>query len=72
MTYSNILIPYDNSIPSEKPLDHAIKIAKMSSVSFSSANNHVNVTLLHIVQDRPAPAAIGIGPFKSKKNRRYA
>jgi nucleotide-binding universal stress UspA family protein len=67
MTYNNILVPYDNSKPSEIALDHAIKIAKMSSVSFSSTNNHVNVTLLHIVQDRPAPPTIGIGPFKSKK-----
>jgi nucleotide-binding universal stress UspA family protein len=67
LTYSNILIPYDNSKPSETALDHAIKIAKMSSISSSSANNHVSLTLLHIVQDRPAPAAIGIGPFKSKK-----
>jgi nucleotide-binding universal stress UspA family protein len=67
MTYNNILVPYDNSKPSETALDHAIKIAKMSSVSSSSANNHVNVTLLDIVQDRPASATVGISPFNSKK-----
>lgn len=72
MTYNNILVPYDKSKLSETALDDAIKIAKMSSVSSSSPDNHVNITLLHIVQDRPAPATIGIGPFKSKKNRRYA
>jgi nucleotide-binding universal stress UspA family protein len=67
MTYNNILVPYDNSTPSETALDHAIKIAKMSSVSSSSANNNVNITLLHIVQNRPAPATFGTGRFKSKK-----
>jgi nucleotide-binding universal stress UspA family protein len=67
MTYNNILVPYDNSKPSETALDHAIKIAKMSSVSSSSANQPVNSKLLHIVRDRPAPATFGTGRFKSKK-----
>jgi nucleotide-binding universal stress UspA family protein len=67
MTYNNILVPYDNSKPSETALDHAIKIAKMSSVSSSSANQPVNIKLLHIVRDRPAPATFGTGRFKSKK-----
>jgi len=67
MTYNNILVPYDNSKPSETALDHAIKIAKMSSVSPSSANQPVNIKLLHIVQDRSAPATFGTGRIKSKK-----
>jgi nucleotide-binding universal stress UspA family protein len=68
MIYNNILVPYDNSKPSETALNHAIKIAKMSSISSSSsANQPVNITLLYIVQDRPVPATFGIGPFKSKK-----
>jgi nucleotide-binding universal stress UspA family protein len=67
MIYNNILVPYDNSKPSETALDHAIRIAKMSSISSSSSNNRVNVTLLNIVKDRPTPATIGVGLFKSKK-----
>ena len=68
MTYNKILVPYDNSKPSETALTHAIKIAKMSSISSSSsANQPVNITLLYIVQDSPAPATFGSGRFKSKK-----
>jgi hypothetical protein len=39
----------------------------MSSVSSSSANQPINIKLLHIVQERPAPATFGTGRFKSKK-----
>jgi nucleotide-binding universal stress UspA family protein len=37
MTYNEILVPYDSSKPSETALEHAIQIAKMSSIS--SAND---------------------------------
>ena len=49
MTYNKILVPYDSSKPSETALDHAIQIAKMSSIS-SAANTNINVILLHVVQ----------------------
>ena len=67
MTYNKILVPYDSSTPSETALDHAIKIAKMSSVSSANNNNDVNVILLHVVQDIPVPATFGAGLFKSKQ-----
>jgi nucleotide-binding universal stress UspA family protein len=64
MSYNNILVPFDNSKLSKTVLDHAIKIAKMSSISASSANPPVKVTLLHVVQDIPALITFEIGPFK--------
>jgi nucleotide-binding universal stress UspA family protein len=68
MTYNEILIPYDSSKPSETALEHAIQIAKMSSISASSANDTtINVILLHVVKDIPVPATFGAGLFKSKK-----
>jgi nucleotide-binding universal stress UspA family protein len=66
MTYNKILVPYDNSKPSKKAIDHAIKIARMSSIS-PTANNTVTVTLLYVVPDLPVPFTFGIGRFKSKK-----
>lgn len=67
MSYNNILVPFNNSKLSETALDHAIKSAKMSSISASSVNPPVKVTLLHVVQDIPALVTFGIGPFKLKK-----
>lgn len=68
--YNKILVPYDSSKPSEIALDHAIKIAKMSSIS-SAADTIVNIILLHVVKEIPSPPTFGAGLFKSKKNRRY-
>jgi nucleotide-binding universal stress UspA family protein len=66
MTYNKILVPYDSSKPSEIALDHAIKIAKMYSIS-SAADTTVNVILLHVVKEIPSPPTFGAGLFKSKK-----
>jgi len=64
--YHKILVPYDSSKPSETALEHAIQIAKMSSIS-SAANTNINVILLQVVQDIPVPATFGAGLFKSNK-----
>ena len=66
MTYNKILVPYDSSKPSEIALDHAIKIAKMFSIS-SAADTIVNIILLHVVKEIPSPPTFGAGLFKSKK-----
>ncbi|HET7644442.1 MAG TPA: universal stress protein [Nitrososphaeraceae archaeon] len=65
MTYNKILVPYDNSKPSETALEHAIRIAKMSGIS--SANPSVSIILLHVVQQMPIPSTFGVGTFKSSK-----
>ena len=64
--YQKILVPYDSSKPSETALEHAIQIAKMSSIS-SANDTTINVILLHVVKDIPVPATFGAGLFKSKK-----
>lgn len=61
-----ILVPYDSSKPSEIALDHAIKIAKMSSIS-STVDTTVDVILLYVVQDLPVPSTFGAGLSKSIK-----
>ena len=43
--YKKILIPYDNSEPSNKALDHAVNIAKMSEGS--------EVILLYVISEFP-------------------
>ena len=43
--YKKILIPYDNSEPSNKALDHAVNIAKMSGGS--------EVILLYVIAEFP-------------------
>jgi nucleotide-binding universal stress UspA family protein len=43
--YETILIPYDDSEPSNKALDHAVNIAKMSDES--------EVILLHVIAEFP-------------------
>jgi nucleotide-binding universal stress UspA family protein len=52
MIYNKILVPYDGSKPSEIALDHAIRIAKMSSIS---PDNIVNVTLLFVTSEMHIP-----------------
>ena len=65
MTYNKILIPFDDSKPSETALEHAIRIAKLSGIS--STNSPVKVILLHVVQQMPVPSIFGFGLFKSSK-----
>jgi nucleotide-binding universal stress UspA family protein len=65
MTYKKILVPYDSSRPAETALDHAIKIAKISSIS--STDTAVNVILLYVIQGIPVPHTFGTSLFKSKK-----
>jgi nucleotide-binding universal stress UspA family protein len=67
MTYNKILVPYDSSTPSETALEHAIQIAKMSSISSANDTTTINIILLHVVQDIPVPATFGAGLFKSNK-----
>jgi nucleotide-binding universal stress UspA family protein len=67
MTYNKILVPYDSSKPSETALEHAIQIAKMSSISAANDITTINIILLHVVQDIPVPATFGAGLFKSNK-----
>ncbi|HSF50908.1 MAG TPA: hypothetical protein VLA74_09130 [Nitrososphaeraceae archaeon] len=41
ITYNNILVPYDNSKISDTAFDHAMTIAKMSSISSSSSSGQI-------------------------------
>ena len=66
MTYTKILVPYDSSKPSETALDHAIKIAKMSSIP-SAKDNTISVILLYVIQIIPVPFTFETRLFKSKK-----
>ena len=43
--YKKILVPYDGSEPSDKALDHAVSIAKMSGIS--------EVILLYVIAEFP-------------------
>ena len=44
--YNKILVPYDDSEPSNKALEHAVNIAKMSSGS--------EIILLHVIAEYPS------------------
>ena len=66
MSYNKILIPYDSSKLSDIALDHAIRIAKMSSIS-SSSDNMVNVILFYVTPEIHIPFTFGTMLFKSKK-----
>ena len=46
INYNKILVPYDNSKLSDTAFDHAITIAKISSIS--SSGQIVNVILLYV------------------------
>ena len=62
--YNKILVAYDTSKPSEIALEHAITIAKMSTIY---ANNTINVIVVYVVQEIPVPVTFGISLFKSKQ-----
>ena len=66
MSYNKILVPYDSSKLSDIALDHAIRIAKMSSTS-SSSDNIVNVILFFVTPEMHIPFTFETILFKSKK-----
>ncbi|HEX6294217.1 MAG TPA: universal stress protein [Nitrososphaeraceae archaeon] len=65
MSYNKILVPYDSLKLSDIALDHAIRIAKMSSIS--SSDNMVNVILFYVTPEIHIPFTFGNVLFKSKK-----
>ena len=64
INYNKILVPYDTSNPSEIALENAITIAKMSAIY---TNIIINVIVVYVVQEIPAPTTFGAGLFKSKQ-----
>lgn len=66
ITYNKILVPYDNSKLSDTAFDHAMTIAKMSSIS-SSTDQIVNVILFYVTPIIHTPFTIGTVSLKSKK-----
>jgi nucleotide-binding universal stress UspA family protein len=66
MTYNKILVPYDSSKLSDIALEHAIRIAKMSSISSPSSENVVNVILFYVTPEIHIPFTFGSMLFKSK------
>lgn len=66
ITYNNILVPYDHSKISDTAFDHAMTIAKMSSIS-SSSDNMVSVTLFYVTPIIHTPFTIETVSLKSKK-----
>ena len=64
INYHKILVPYDTSKPSEIALEHAITIAKMSAIC---ANTTINVIVVYVVHEIPAPATFGISLDKKRK-----
>jgi nucleotide-binding universal stress UspA family protein len=69
ITYNKILVPYDNSKLSDTAFDHAMTIAKMSSISSSSSSTDqiVNVILFYVTPIIHTPFTIGTVSLKSKK-----
>ena len=65
ITYNNILVPYDNSKLSDTAFDHAMTIAKMSSIS--SSDQIVNVMLFYVTPIINMPFTIETVSLKSKK-----
>ncbi|HEU4482369.1 MAG TPA: universal stress protein [Nitrososphaeraceae archaeon] len=65
ISYNKILIPYDNSKLSDIAFDHAMTIAKMSSIS--SSDQIVNVILFYVTPIIHTPFTIGTVSLKSKK-----
>jgi nucleotide-binding universal stress UspA family protein len=63
--YNNILVPYDNSKLSDTAFDHAMTIAKMSSIS--SSDQIVNVMLFYVTPIINMPFTIETVSLKSKK-----
>ena len=65
MVYTKILVPYDSSKMSDIALDHAMRIAKMSSIS--SSDNIVNVILFFVTPEMRVPFTFEAISCKSKK-----
>lgn len=65
INYNKILVPYDNSKLSDTAFDHAMTIAKMSSIS--SSDQIVNVILFYVTPIIHTPFTIGTVSLKSKK-----
>ena len=65
ISYNNILVPYDSSKLSDIAFDHAMTIAKMSSIS--SSDQIVNVILFYVTPIIHTPFTIGTVSLKSKK-----
>lgn len=65
ISYNKILVPYDNSKLSDIAFDHAMTIAKMSSIS--SSDQIVNVILFYVTPIIHTPFTIGTVSLKSKK-----
>lgn len=53
--YKKILVPYDFSMPADKALEHAVKLAKVLN-----SGSKTEVILLHVVADLPLYPLIGI------------
>jgi nucleotide-binding universal stress UspA family protein len=51
--FNKILVPYDNSRPSDNALSEAIKIAEMSRIS----NVNIQIILLHVIQEILVPGS---------------
>ncbi|MGI0050721.1 MAG: universal stress protein [Nitrososphaeraceae archaeon] len=68
ITYNKILVPYDNSKLSDTAFDHAMTIAKMSSISSSSSQGQiVNVILFYVIPIIHTPFTIESISLKSNK-----
>ncbi len=65
ISYNKILVPYDNSKLSDIAFDHAMTIAKMSSIS--SSDQIVNVILFYVTPIIHTPFTIGTVSLKLKK-----
>ena len=65
ISYNKILVPYDNSKLSDIAFDHAMTIAKMSSIS--SSDQIVNVILFYVTPIIHTLFTIGTVSLKSKK-----
>ena len=65
ITYNKILVPYDNSKLSDTAFDHAMTIAKMSSIS--SSDQIINVILFYVTPIIHTPFTIETVSLKSNK-----
>lgn len=67
MLFKKILVPYDGSKPSDRALEQAIELAKLSSKNEDTSNdNDVHIILLYVCQEILVPAMIE-RPMRSPK-----
>ena len=67
MLFKKILVPYDGSKPSDRALEQAIELAKLSSKNKDTSNdNDVHIILLYVCQEILVPAMIE-RPMRSPK-----